>query len=63
MMTRKHYELIAASISDSMRAAISDTERKTVSAVALTLAANLSGTNTRFDCQRFLTACGVKGGR
>lgn len=63
MMTRKHYELIAASLADSYRAAINETERKTVSAVAYTLAANLSGTNTRFNCQRFLAACGVKGGR
>jgi hypothetical protein len=52
------FDLIAHSLRDSHRAAISEAERKTVKAVALTLAANLSETPA-FDSDRFLGLVGV----
>ena len=59
-MSRKHFEVIAASLNDSLRAAVTECERKTVTAVAYTMAANLSGENAKFNVDTFLRACGVR---
>jgi hypothetical protein len=58
-MQREDFDLIARSLSDSLRAAISPTERKTVKAVAFTLAANLSE-SPAFDPDRFLRLAGAR---
>jgi hypothetical protein len=59
-MTQKHFVFIAASLKQSLLAAITECERKTVKAVCFTMAANLSDTNPKFDSVRFLKACGLK---
>ena len=69
-MTKKDYELIADSISQSMRierdmqADNSPTASKEAEAAIQTLAVNLAGKlaldNARFDKSRFLAACGIK---
>lgn len=64
-MTKKDYELIAASIWRSQAASsitgstlVKAAKRQAILLVALDLAASLSQGNERFDKQRFLNACG-----
>jgi hypothetical protein len=66
-MTRKDYCLLAAAIAGAASATMpgpslpahADPARKLHRAIAFTLANALACDNSRFDRQRFLTACGV----
>jgi hypothetical protein len=67
-MTRKDYELIAASVRRSLQAhGIGNKSTRAVAGgdkalrlVAVDLAASLEHENPRFDRARFLSACGVQ---
>lgn len=65
-MTRRDYELIAASVSRSrmVKGLIGRTPERNaaldaVSLVAIDLAATLANDNPRFDKERFFNACGI----
>lgn len=63
-MTRKDFQLIADAIKEA-RTMFPDTvsgdgARLGADAVAVELASRLRATNTRFDREKFLAACGVK---
>lgn len=59
-MTRKHFELIARAIWDARTGAQNPPD---VDVVARALAREFTRVNSRFNTERFLTACGVFGGK
>lgn len=60
-MTRRDFELIAATIRLCGETAHSQTAQATVSDLANRFARALAVTNPAFDRARFLRACGVEG--
>jgi hypothetical protein len=60
-VTRKDFELLARFFNYEREISVDDKRREQiVSGLARLLASELAKTNTRFDRERFLTACGVK---
>lgn len=57
-MTRKHYEMIAATLNGLRENAESPEQRSEVKRTVLSLANTFERDNARFDRTRFLTACG-----
>lgn len=61
-MTRKDFELIAATIKDELQhVACGEEQRNTVCSVAEAFARSLRASNPSFNRERFLRACGVEG--
>lgn len=63
MMTRKHFEAIAAAVlevRDVPRIHYTSLEREILDTMADKLADVCAGSNGRFDRGRFLRACGVR---
>jgi hypothetical protein len=58
-MTRKDYELVAASIKTVVDVTYDDKAKITLREVAMQIAYGLTRTNERFDRNRFLKACGI----
>jgi hypothetical protein len=59
-MSRKHFELIAETLRESLDSASSVAEKNDIERVARRFARNLAATNPRFDGHRFLRACGIE---
>lgn len=61
-MTRKDYQRIADAINLMIDpiGSLSSEPNATVVAVALSLATTIRDDNPRFDCDRFLKACGAR---
>lgn len=57
-MTRKHYEMIAATLNGLRRSAESPEQHAEVKRTVLALAATFKRDNSRFDRARFIAACG-----
>lgn len=60
-MSRKDFELIARVINDEIGSysSMDDPEAIALTKLASEFASALSGTNPRFNCAKFLRACGV----
>lgn len=58
-MTRKDFELIAATLKAQHGAITTDTERDLYRALVRSFADNLRATNQQFNRDRFIRACGL----
>lgn len=59
-MTRKDFELIAATLKEQRWHKLSEEQVTLLDNVALDFATRLHATNAAFDTARFLKACGVE---